>query len=197
MFAFFRGTLAYLERRLAKDGVAACQLVGGMGEQKWVAIERFKKSDGPNVLLSSEVGSEGIDLQFCRILVNYDLPWNPMRVEQRIGRLDRLGQKAERITIVNLSLADTIEERILGRLHQRIELFRDSIGDLEVILGEKTEEILLNLFNPSLTDEEREARADEVASAIMMNRAQQEDLEAQAINLVAFSEFILSSIKES
>jgi hypothetical protein len=82
-------------------------------------------------------------------------------------------------------------------LHQRIELFRDSIGDLEVILGERTEQILLNLFNPLLSDEEREARAEEMSHAILMNRAQQEDLETQAINLVAFSDFILSSIKES
>ena len=65
-------------------------------------LKRFSDPEGPSILLSSEVGSEGIDLQFCRTLVNYDLPWNPMRVEQRIGRIDRLGQKAERISIVNL-----------------------------------------------------------------------------------------------
>ncbi len=68
-----------------------------------------------SVLLSSEVASEGVDLQFARVLVNYDLPWNPMRVEQRIGRLDRLGQRAEKISIINLFVESTIEERILDR----------------------------------------------------------------------------------
>jgi superfamily II DNA/RNA helicase len=64
-----------------------------------------------SVLLSSEVGSEGIDLQFCRFLINYDLPWNPMRVEQRIGRLDRLGQTADRISIRHLQ---KINSRVKG-----------------------------------------------------------------------------------
>jgi SNF2 family DNA or RNA helicase len=88
--------------------------MGDMGDTKQAVLQEFEQEGGPSVLLSSEVGSEGIDLQFCRFLINYDLPWNPMRVEQRIGRLDRLGQKAERISIINFSMADTVEERILG-----------------------------------------------------------------------------------
>jgi superfamily II DNA or RNA helicase len=196
IFAFFRGTLEYLYRRLKADGKRTCLIMGGMGDVKWDVIREFAEPDGPNILLSSEVGSEGIDLQFCRVLVNYDLPWNPMRVEQRIGRLDRLGQKAERITIINLSLEDTIEERILSRLYQRIELFRESIGDLEEILGEMTENLILELFKPGLTDSEREAKADEIADAIIKKRADQVHLESEAINLVAYSDFILDSIKE-
>ena len=68
------------------------------------------------LLLSSEVGSEGLDFQFCHIIINYDLPWNPMRVEQRIGRVDRLGQESDRILVFNFTLTDTIEDRVLGRL---------------------------------------------------------------------------------
>ena len=82
-------------------------------------MRAFKDDPELQILLSSEVGSEGLDFQFCHILVNYDLPWNPMRVEQRIGRLDRLGQKSDRIIIVNLSLPGTIEHRILHRLYGR------------------------------------------------------------------------------
>ena len=70
-------------------------------------------------------------------MVNYDLPWNPMRVEQRIGRLDRYGQEADVIHIVNFSVEDTIEERILERLYKRIGIFEAAIGDLESILGER------------------------------------------------------------
>ena len=139
VFAFFRGTLRYLSRRLEQDGIRAASIMGGMGAARDDILRRFGQTDGPSVLLSSEVGSEGIDLQFCRFIVNYDLPWNPMRVEQRIGRLDRLGQHAERISIVNLAVEDTIEDRILMRLYERIDLFRDSIGDLEEILGDTTE----------------------------------------------------------
>ena len=129
--------------------------LGGMGKEKWAVIQNFAETGGPNVLLSSEVGSEGIDLQFCRFLVNYDLPWNPMKVEQRIGRLDRLGQKADRISIINLSLVDTVEERILQRLYDRINLFRESIGGLEEILGDMTNQLLTELFEPTLSPEER------------------------------------------
>ena len=119
--------------------------MGAMGNQKDEIIEQFRDAGGPSVLLSSEVGSEGIDLQFCRFVVNYDLPWNPMRVEQRIGRLDRLGQKAERISIINLAVTNTVEDRILMRIYERINVFRESIGDLEEILGETTEQLMLSL----------------------------------------------------
>src|SRR5690606_1993729 len=134
VFAFYRGTLQYLARRLRKDGIRAAGIMGAMGEAKDAAVEGFARPDGAAGLLSSEVGSEGIDLQFCRFVINYDLPWNPLRVEQRIGRLDRLGQKAERISIINLAVTNTIEDRILMRLYERINVFRESIGDMEEIL---------------------------------------------------------------
>ena len=197
IFAFYRGTLEYLQHRLGADGVSSGLIMGGMGDTKWDIIGEFRRPDGPSVLLSSEVGSEGIDLQFCRFLVNYDLPWNPMRVEQRIGRLDRLGQKAERISIINLSLEDTLEERILSRLYERIELFESSIGDMEEILGEMTENLILELFEPTLSERERSERADQIADAILKQRAQNSQLEAEAINLVAYSDYVLDSIRDS
>jgi SNF2 family DNA or RNA helicase len=108
VFAFFRGTLTYLKRRLEADRIRSTVIYGGMGshavgnrvvDRKTVEIERFRAPDGPSVLLSSEVGSEGIDLQFARMVFNYDLPWNPMRVEQRIGRIDRIGQESDAIIV--------------------------------------------------------------------------------------------------
>lgn len=197
MFSFFRGTLAYLQRRLEQDGLQTALIMGGMGDEKQNVLRRFASASGPSILLSSEIGSEGIDLQFCRLVVNYDLPWNPMRVEQRIGRLDRLGQTADKISIVNLALQDTIEDKILLRLYDRIDLFKDSIGDLEEILGEITEQLMLKLLAPNLTDEQRETLAQESELAILNKRTEQERLERDAVNLIGFTDHILDNVRET
>jgi superfamily II DNA or RNA helicase len=195
LFAYFRGTLQYLQQRLKADNIRTCLIVGNM-DDKQAVLEKFETGDA-SVLLSSEVGSEGIDLQFCRFLINYDLPWNPMRVEQRIGRLDRLGQKAERISIINFSLVDTVEERILERLYERINIFKESIGDLENILGDMTEKLLIELFEPNLSDAERSRRAEEKAMAIIKQRLEQERLENEAINMFAFSDYLIDVVTKS
>lgn len=200
VFAFFRGTLKYLERRLKADGFETALIMGGVSRSKNERSEtltRFADPDGPSILLSSEVGSEGIDLQFCRVVVNYDLPWNPMRVEQRIGRIDRLGQKAERISIVSFAVMNTVEDRILMRLYERIALFQQTIGDLEGILGEMSNVLLEKIFDPKLTDEERERIADASIMAIENSRLEQENLEAQAVNLIGFSDYLMDTIKEA
>lgn len=197
VFAFFKGTLRYLHRRLQADGVSSILLHGGGGLDKDEIVDTFARPDGPSVLLSSEIGSEGIDLQFCRFVVNYDLPWNPMKVEQRIGRLDRLGQTAERISIVNLKVENTIEDRIVMRLYERINVFRESIGDLEEILGDVTGQIARDLLQPGLSDAERERNAADTAMAIANTGAQQRKLEAEAVNLVGFSDYIMDNIRES
>ncbi|EKV03864.1 DNA/RNA helicase, superfamily II, SNF2 family [Leptolyngbya sp. PCC 7375] len=197
IFAYFRGTLRYLQRRLEATNISNCLIMGDMGDDKWATVERFRQDDGPSVLLSSEVGSEGIDLQHCHFLVNYDLPWNPMRVEQRIGRLDRLGQSAESISIINFSLVDTIEERILERLYDRIQVFKESIGDIESILGQATEKLLVDLFSADLTPKEREERAMQTENAIINERLLQNELENEAVNMLAFSDHILDSINQS
>src|SRR5690606_21135441 len=103
VFSFFRRTLDYVYRRLRDAGYAVEVIHGGVSlEDRQEIIERFGKKDSKfRVLLSSEVGAEGLDFQFCDVLMNYDLPWNPMQVEQRIGRLDRFGQEHRRIRIYN------------------------------------------------------------------------------------------------
>lgn len=196
VFAFYRGTLRYLSRRLTESGIRSTIMLGGMTEKDDI-IRDFAAAAGPSVLLSSEVGSEGIDLQFCRFLVNYDLPWNPMKVEQRIGRIDRLGQKADRISIINLAVSNTIEDRILMRLYNRIDLFRESIGDLEEILGEITETLMVDLLDPKLNDEERDQRAADTELAIQNKRKQQEALEENAVNLFGFSNYLIDHIQDS
>ncbi len=178
VFAFFKRTLSYLENRLNALGIGCVRVDGDVPsapddpqrDERGKRIERFRTDPKIRVLLSSEVGDEGIDLQFASVLVNYDLPWNPMRVEQRIGRLDRLGQTAPRVVIINLSLEGTIEDRILDRLYMRIGIFEQSIGDLEDILGEEVGELQRALFSPQLTEEEQQRRIEQTALAIERRR---------------------------
>ena len=124
VFTSFRHTLAYLERNLLAAGVRVGVIHGGVADENRRDIrQRFaqekEKSDTVDVMLSTEVGSEGLDFQFCDAMVNYDLPWNPMRIEQRIGRIDRYGQKSEVVVINNLITPDTVDADIyeIGRAH--------------------------------------------------------------------------------
>ncbi len=99
------------------------------------AVTSFRRGKGPQVLISTQAGGEGRNFQFCHYLVNYDLPWNPMLVEQRIGRLDRIGQEHV-VQVFNLYAEDTIEERILDVLEKRINAFEETVGGLDPILGD-------------------------------------------------------------
>ncbi|HWE99129.1 MAG TPA: SNF2-related protein [Caulobacteraceae bacterium] len=193
VFAYFRATLDYLGRRLAADGVSAVVLMGGMKDQQLV-LDEFASPRGASVLLSSEVASEGVDLQFARVIVNYDLPWNPMRVEQRIGRLDRLGQTAEKISIINLFVQDTIEERILERLYERIGVFKESIGDLEIILGEISDELLTSVMDPTLSDDQREARAQQTLNALEERVQANRQLEEEAQHLLGLTDVLSQEV---
>jgi hypothetical protein len=165
-------------------------------DQRWDELDRFKDPLGPRVLLSSEVGSEGIDLQFCRVVVNYDLPWNPMRVEQRIGRIDRVGQQAQRLSIVNFKIRDTIEERLYDRLHSKLERFANSLGDLEDVIGREIQNLTVELFSKTLTPEE-ESRLMEQSERVIENRLiQVQALEESGDALIALSDYLQNKIEE-
>src|SRR5438067_4484048 len=118
------------------------------------AIDEFLEQKDVSLLLTSEVGGEGIDLQVASVLFNYDLPWNPMVVEQRIGRIDRFGQESDLVHIHNIVVEGTVEDRILYRLYDRIGIFRESIGELEVILGETMSELQRDYLSGKLTPAE-------------------------------------------
>jgi SNF2 family DNA or RNA helicase len=98
-------------------------------------VKRLFREGSAQVLLCTDAAAEGLNFQFCGALVNYDMPWNPMRVEQRIGRIDRLGQRYEKISIVNLHYADTVETDVYVALRQRIGLFSKFVGKLQPILA--------------------------------------------------------------
>lgn len=185
IFSYYPGTLEYLQERLSEDGITSLVLHGSVQRSKQDVITEFRTESKYRALLSSEVASEGVDLQFCRVLVNYDLPWNPMKVEQRIGRLDRLGQEAEKISILNFGHADTIDHRIYERLMQRLTIFERSLGGLEGILGDVIRDLTADLLGKRLTPEQQEGRIIQSAMAIENVRQEQERLESEASHMIS------------
>jgi len=133
VFTQFRSTLEYLRRSLEKRGRKTAIFHGNLTpEEKEAAVERFR-SEVP-IFISTEAGGEGRNLQFCHTVVNYDLPWNPMKVEQRIGRVHRLGQTHD-IHIYNFTTEDTVESYVLDILMRKINMFELVIGEMDMILG--------------------------------------------------------------
>lgn len=195
IFSAFRSTIKYLSKRLNDNGITNIILMGGQVETKDQIIEQFRDPKGPSVLLSSEVGGEGVDLQFSRVIINYDLPWNPMRIEQRIGRIDRLGQKADTVLIWNLVLDNTIDSKIYTRLYERLNLCQYALGDFEAILGEKIGRLEMELLSGKLTPEQQERRIEQTAQALETLKLQQEKLEEEASHLVAYGDYILNQVR--
>ena len=177
IFALFRNTLKYLQIRFKQRGFGTL-MIHGMVENRIDILDEFKNNPNAHILLSSEVGSEGLDMQFCNSMVNYDLPWNPMVVEQRIGRIDRFGQKSPTVNIYNVIVADSIQEDIYIRLLDRIGIFRGTIGDMEAILdaplergGSVTIQDVYNklekeLYTSRLTEDEKRRKIAEIELAI-------------------------------
>jgi superfamily II DNA or RNA helicase len=176
VFSYFRLTLAYLDRQLRSRGYSTRVMHGGVKLDEREAIMAEFRAGAFEVLLISEVGSEGLDFEHCGALVNYDLPWNPMRVEQRIGRLDRFGQAHEKILIFNFAVDGTIEDRILLRLYERIGVFRESIGELEPIISQDILDIRDLLVDVRLTRAQQEERAHRIEVALEEKELQIDEL---------------------
>jgi SNF2 family DNA or RNA helicase len=133
IFTEYRATQLYLQWFLKQHGISSVPFRGGFkrGKKDWMK-ELFKNH--AQVFIATEAGGEGINLQFCRHVINYDLPWNPMRLEQRIGRVHRLGQTDD-VYIYNFAVKNTVEEHILTLLYEKIRLFERVIGELDDILA--------------------------------------------------------------
>ncbi|MCB1407136.1 MAG: hypothetical protein KDK01_12995, partial [Rhodobacteraceae bacterium] len=194
VFSTFHGTLDYLARRLRNIGIQT-EVLDSRVKDRPALLARFRDEPPFRVLLSSEVGSEGIDLQFATAVINYDLPWNPMRVEQRIGRIDRLGQKADKVKILNLIYAGTIDERIWDRLYHRLKLCEQALGGFEEILGTQMARLEKDLLGARLSEAEQEQRIEQTRQAIENVREHEERLESEAASLIAHGDYILSEIR--
>ena len=194
VFSYFRATLGYLHQRLDEDGIRSITMHGGHADKNEI-VDEFRDASDLAVLLSSEVGSEGIDLQFAGVVINYDLPWNPMRVEQRIGRIDRLGQLAEKIHVWNLFYQDTIDDRIYHRLFERLHVFEGALGGLETVLGDRIQELTQALFSARLTPQEESRRIEQTALALETRQLEEGRLEDEATHLTAYGDYILRQVK--
>ena len=191
VFSSFRHTLSYLFAKLSATAVRIGMVHGGTPDEERVALrERFKKpredTEAVDVLLFSEVGCEGLDYQFCDCIVNYDLPWNPMRVEQRIGRIDRNGQKSEKVLIYNLITPGTVDADIYERCLLRIGVFNSALGASEEILGEIAQEIRNVAEDVQLSDSERKGKLQQIAdNKIRLIQEQQvlEDKQAELFGI--------------
>jgi superfamily II DNA or RNA helicase len=178
VFTRFRATLDFLAGALARAGIAHERIDGDVPPPlRHEAIARLRARGG--VLLSTEIGSEGLNLQFCHRIVNFDLPWNPMRIEQRIGRVHRIGQDHP-VEVVNFCLAGSIEERILQILDERINLFELVVGEVEMILGylddeREFDDLVLEAFADPQADG-RERRFARIADSLASARAQYENV---------------------
>lgn len=170
IFTEYRATQEYLLQFFRAQNMVAVPYRGGMnrGKKDWM-MDLFRGR--AQILIATEAGGEGINLQFCHHMINFDLPWNPMRVEQRIGRVHRLGQ-TEDVKIYNLCTIGTIEEHIVNLLHEKINLFELVIGELDHILEklEKTdgslEQRLARLLLEAGNDTELKQKINHLGSSI-------------------------------
>ncbi|WP_029972132.1 helicase-related protein [Paraburkholderia graminis] len=184
VFSTFRHTLSYLVSKLQAQRLRFGLVHGGIADNERADLRRrfaLPKDDEEalDVLLSSEVGCEGLDFQFCDCLVNYDLPWNPMRIEQRIGRIDRYGQLSETVAIFNFITPGTIDAEIYNRCLARIGVFHHAIGGSEEILGEITRELHSISDSFTLTEEERGQRLQQLADNKIRQIEEERKLEEQ------------------
>jgi superfamily II DNA or RNA helicase len=169
IFASFRATISHLDRRLRHDGIEHEVIHGGVPmdpaepddpvkNERAFRIEKFLSDPKCQVLVSSNVGGEGLDMQRASVVVNYDLPWNPATVEQRIGRIDRFGQEREVIHVINMLLPDTVEDLIFTRLLFRLHLFETTVGDLAHVLGPIVTQLTRDFLSQELTTQQFEDR---------------------------------------
>jgi SNF2 family DNA or RNA helicase len=188
VFTEYRATQDYLQRILFENGITSVPFRGGFNRSKkdWMT-ELFQQR--AQVLIATEAGGEGINLQFCNHIINYDLPWNPMRVEQRIGRIHRLGQERD-VFIYNLSTKSTIEEYILYLLYEKINLFEMVIGELDQIIDKmklrtSIEESLTDIFLDSDSSKEIKIKLENFTQYIqsIKNQSNQEEKPSKELSL--------------
>jgi SNF2 family DNA or RNA helicase len=189
VFAALRRTLEHLQHLLAAEGHEFVTFSGAQDErEKDAAVDAFRTS--VPIMLCSESGGEGRNLQFANTLVNFDLPWNPMRIEQRVGRIHRIGQTRE-VFIFNLCTAGSLEARILDLLNEKIRMFELVVGEVGSILGnlqggDEFETLVLDLWLRSHSEEDLSHEFHQLGESILA--AQEEYVQAKELDEALFGE---------
>ncbi len=198
IFTQFRETQELLSRRLKQEGVSNIKYHGQLSSgRRKKALEEFR--DSAQVLVCTDSGSEGLNLQFCHILVNYDLPWNPMRVEQRIGRVHRIGQESSNVVILNLAVADTIEDYVLQVLYEKIKLFEVAIGEMDLILSDVTEaggveKRIMDAILESRSDEDVKNSLEKVEREVKKSKSTADEI--KQLDASVFQQFDLGTAQD-
>jgi SNF2 family DNA or RNA helicase len=175
VFTKFIRTLEHICSMLDEYGIPFSRFMGSMSiAQKDRAVEEFAGQN--RVLVSTEIGGEGRNLQFCNAIINYDLPWNPQRIEQRIGRIHRVGQERE-VYIFNFSAENTIESYILDVLDAKINMFELVVGEIDMILGNLDErrdfaDVVMDIWVNSQTQKELEKEMENLGEKLVEARRQ-------------------------
>lgn len=191
VFSEHIATVDAIVKRVSEAGREAIRFTGDLSrEQRRRALKRFREHDS-SILVSTRAGTEGLNLQFCHQLVNYELPWNPMIVEQRIGRVHRIGQKHE-VQIYNYAAAGTVELHILRLLHSKIRLFELVVGELDLILdqlggneGETLEQMLGDLWLKADSDSVFEREIDRIGADLESARIEASAQEKRTSSIAA------------
>lgn len=173
IFVNYRATLEYLEQILTQQQITHVVYQGTMSAaQKQATIDAFR--DGCPVLLSTGTGGEGHNLQFCHTMINYDLPWNPMEIEQRIGRIHRIGQEKE-VQVYNFCASGSIEDHILEVLDRKINMFELVVGEIDMILGrmkgeQEFSELVYDIWTKNRDEKQRKSAFNTLASRLKRAR---------------------------
>lgn len=174
IFTEYRASQIYLQWYLKENGITSVPYRGGFNKGKKDWMKQLFENHA-QVLIATEAGGEGINLQFCNHMINYDLPWNPMRLEQRIGRIHRYGQERD-VHIYNLGIRGTVEEHIMTLLYEKINLFEQVIGHLDSILADLNindlESELQTIFSESASTGEAKIKLDNLSSVIQLTHEQ-------------------------
>jgi SNF2 family DNA or RNA helicase len=185
----FRRTLVHLQEMLRSKGLEFSVFSGDQTAQaKDEAVEAFR--DRVPIMLGTESGGEGRNLQFADTLINYDLPWNPMKIEQRVGRIHRYGQTRE-VFVFNLCTAGSLEDRVLKVLNEKIRMFELVVGEVGSILGnlddgDQFESLVLNLWLRSHDEAEPEASFASLGETLL--EAQEKYVQAKELDEALFGE---------
>jgi superfamily II DNA or RNA helicase len=195
LFTFSRPALQYLRSEL--EGMARVAVMhGGVTKDDRRRIMADFRSGKYDIVLANRVASEGLDFEFCSAVINYDLPWNPMEIEQRIGRIDRIGQAEDKMLIVNFYNDQTIDERILIRVLERIGIFERSIGALEPIIMDRLADLEKTMLDFKLSPRQREEKANQVLEALEAQNVGVEDLTSASSFLLASDDVDVSGMEE-
>lgn len=174
IFTWSRATLTELEA-LFSDRFRVALLHGGVKKEDRRRIMADFRSGSYDFVFANKVASEGLDFEFCAAVVNFDLPWNPMEIEQRIGRIDRIGQKEEKVLVLNFVNDEAIDSKMMDKVLDRIGIFEASIGALEPIIGSNVR-LIQEAMDFRLTELERDAKIQQFLIAIETQKAGLEDL---------------------